>query len=479
LKPKLIQILSKLATEYNLFHQKALRNILIVSVILATVLPAYMILFIYPSFSGLLTGSAEKSALRAATHLKSMHFLETAELSKETLDAGFLNAVENIKNDMHLIKVKVFSPSGEIIFSSDPAEIGDFNKQIYFRESVARGEIYTRIIQKNTESLEGQILKSDVVETYVPIMRGDSFLGALEIYYDITASKDELDQLLAHSSIILLTLSFGFLFVVIRILLRENLTIMGRKRAEEALQKAHHDLKATSTQLKEANAELLQYARVVSHDLQAPLRASSNYIGFLREDLESVLKGENKVYLDALDRTVEEATEMIKDMLEVSRVGRGAATLDDVHTGAFLRTLIDSSQLTDDVQFKMPEDWPTITADPLLLRQVFQNLIENAVKFNDTSDIRVELGWRQKTDTHYEFFVRDNGIGIDKRYYEKIFRMLERLHTRKEYRGTGIGLAIVKKAVIKLGGAIRVESRPGRGSTFYVILPVTQEPRLI
>jgi signal transduction histidine kinase len=170
---------------------------------------------------------------------------------------------------------------------------------------------------------------------------------------------------------------------------------------------------------------------------------------------------------------------MIKDMLEVSRVGRGAATLEDVHTGTFLRTLIDSSQQPDDVQIRMPEDWPTITADPLLLRQVFQNLIENAVKFNDTSDIRVELGWRQKTDTHYEFFVRDNGIGIDKRYYEKIFRMLERLHTRKEYRGTGIGLAIVKKAVIKLGGAIRVESRPGRGSTFYVILPVTQEPRLI
>jgi signal transduction histidine kinase len=132
----------------------------------------------------------------------------------------------------------------------------------------------------------------------------------------------------------------------------------------------------------------------------------------------------------------------------------------------------------------MADDWPTIVVEPVLLGRILQNLIGNAVKFNTSPHKRVELGWRPVARSEaghsaggYEFFVRDNGIGIAPRYHEQIFRMFERLHTSEEYEGTGIGLAIVKKAASKLGGSVRVESKVGEGSTFFVTLPTTQKER--
>jgi signal transduction histidine kinase len=131
----------------------------------------------------------------------------------------------------------------------------------------------------------------------------------------------------------------------------------------------------------------------------------------------------------------------------------------------------------------MEETWPKIEADLVLLEQIFRNLISNAMKFNRSECKRLELGWQCLPSTSvlgesegklYEFFVRDNGIGIDPRYHARIFRMFERLHTREEYDGTGMGLAIVKKAVDKLHGSVRLTSKPGEGSTFFVVLPETQ-----
>jgi len=104
---------------------------------------------------------------------------------------------------------------------------------------------------------------------------------------------------------------------------------------------------------------------------------------------------------------------------------------------------------------------------------VFQNLISNAVKFNESSPKTVELGWREQDADHWEFHVRDNGIGIEPRFHKQIFRVFERLHTEDEFEGTGIGLAIVRKGLTYLQGSSRVESKPGQGSTFYVTLPKT------
>jgi len=253
-----------------------------------------------------------------------------------------------------------------------------------------------------------------------------------------------------------------------------------RNRAEGALQRAHRELGVRAAELEEANAELSQYAYVVSHDLKTPLRAVHNYADFIREDLEATLDGDQKMYLDGLGRAVQEAEVLVEDLLELSRIGRLSVPIETVDVGAFLRELMAILGPPADVEIVMADDWPTIVVEPVLLGQIFQNLIGNAVKFNDAPHKRVELGWQPASPPAggteggpqaYEFFVRDNGIGIEPRYHEQIFRAFERLHTKEEYEGTGIGLAIVKKAASKLGGSVRVESKPGQGSTFFVTLP--------
>jgi light-regulated signal transduction histidine kinase (bacteriophytochrome) len=112
-----------------------------------------------------------------------------------------------------------------------------------------------------------------------------------------------------------------------------------------------------------------------------------------------------------------------------------------------------------------------VTADRTLLMQIFQNLISNAAKFNKSPKKCIELGWQNGQEDRIEIFVRDNGIGIEPRYAEQIFRVFQRLHTQQAYEGTGIGLAVVKKAAVHLGGKVRLESAPGKGSTFFVEIP--------
>jgi chemotaxis family two-component system sensor kinase Cph1 len=207
------------------------------------------------------------------------------------------------------------------------------------------------------------------------------------------------------------------------------------------------------------------------------LRAVRNYSDFLREDLEATLDGDQKAYLDGLNRAVNQGEALIEDLLAFARVGRWIGPMERLDMGAFLKELITSLDLDKDVEVVIGKDWPTMEAEPTLVKQIFQNLINNAIKFNDSAHKRVEIGWRPAEDGQCELFVRDNGIGIDPRHHERIFRVFQRLHTSEEYQGTGVGLAIVKKASSKLHGSVRLESQAGEGSTFFVALPETQKEK--
>jgi signal transduction histidine kinase len=299
------------------------------------------------------------------------------------------------------------------------------------------------------------------------IMVQDESIGSLEVFYLEDRPEISQGRFLREEKSLMKAIS-------------ERLgRIIELKQASEYLHQAHQQLAFKAADLEAANSELSQYAHVAAHDLKAPLRAINNYASFIAEDLGPGLKAEQKKYMDALGRAVDEAGELVQDLLKMSNIGLGANNIESVHLGSFLKELTNSISPGPDVKISLADEWPLIEADPVLLRQVFQNLVENAVKFNHSEKICVELGWDLGQNGEHEFFVRDNGLGIEQRYHDQIFRVFERLHTRRQYEGTGIGLSIVKKAVTKLGGAIRVDSRPGRGSTFYVILPVTQQPRLI
>jgi light-regulated signal transduction histidine kinase (bacteriophytochrome) len=250
-----------------------------------------------------------------------------------------------------------------------------------------------------------------------------------------------------------------------------------RKQAEEALSLAHMELKKKAADLELANQELSEYNYIVAHVLKAPLRAIRNYADFLREDFRAILGGDQKAYFEGLDRAVAQGVELVEDLLEFSRVGRRSVPTQAIDVGIFLEELIASLALSPDVEVVMGNDWPTIDTDPSLLKEIFHVLIRNAIKFNHASHKRMEIGWFPAGEDHYELFVRDNGIGIDPRYHEQIFGVFQRLHSREEYEGTGLGLAIVKKAVSKLSGSLRVESKIGEGSTFFVAIPKTQRQR--
>lgn len=239
--------------------------------------------------------------------------------------------------------------------------------------------------------------------------------------------------------------------------------ITDRKRAELSLQRY-------AAELREMNEELSQYAQVASHDICAPLRAIRYYTHLLRRELGEATVLDPKGYLDTIDKAVVEGEELAERLLELARIGQTGLQTERFNVGTLLRKVIASMGPQADVEISMRGRWPTIESDPLLLRQVFQNLIDNAIKFNHSAQKRVELGWRAGKHEH-EFYVKDNGIGIPQRDQERIFNVFERLHHREEYKGTGIGLAIVKKAVTRLGGSVRVESSPGYGSTFYVTVP--------
>jgi light-regulated signal transduction histidine kinase (bacteriophytochrome) len=248
-----------------------------------------------------------------------------------------------------------------------------------------------------------------------------------------------------------------------------------RETAEELLRLAHRDLAKKAFDLEEANKELSQYAYAISHDIMTPLRAIHNYADFLQEDLEATLEGDQKMYLDGLVNAVGQGEALVDDLLELSRISGATGKIETINVGRFLRELIDFLDLSADVEVVLGDDWPSIDARPTLLRQIFQNLIINAIKFNRSSAKRIKIDWRPVGQDRYEFCVRDNGIGIETRYHEQIFRVFQRLHTREEYEGTGIGLAIVQKATSKLHGAIFVKSELGKGSSFLVTLPRTQK----
>jgi PAS domain S-box-containing protein len=255
-----------------------------------------------------------------------------------------------------------------------------------------------------------------------------------------------------------------------------KLELRERRRAQGALRTAHAELEKKAGDLLAANEELSQYAYVVSHDLKAPLRAIRNYADFLGEDLEEALDGDQRTYLDGLNHAVRQGEELVEDLLEFSRVGAISNPIETIQTGTFIKDLVESLNLTENIEVVVGNDnWPSIDAEPTLLRQILLNLISNAIKFNDSTHKRVEIGWLPVGEDRYEVFVRDNGIGIEDRHHEQIFRVFQRLHTSKEYEGTGLGLAIVKKAASKLHGSVRIESKAGGGSTFFVALPKTRK----
>jgi PAS domain S-box-containing protein len=225
-------------------------------------------------------------------------------------------------------------------------------------------------------------------------------------------------------------------------------------------------------ELARSNAELQEFAYVASHDLQEPLRAVSSFATWLARSYENQLDATAQ---DRIGRIVNGALRMqrlISDLLTYSRVGRQGKPFAPTDCGHVLsETLANLRVALEESGGEVTSDsLPTVLADELELTQLLQNLIGNALKFRGDKAVRIHVG-AQPQDGEWLLSVRDNGIGIDPKYGERIFQIFQRLHGRSKYPGTGIGLAICKKIVERHGGRIWVESEAGRGSTFWFTLP--------
>ncbi len=229
-----------LIAESNLFKIKLLRNILIAALVLVTLLSLYNIFFIYPAFTELLIESTKTDAVRATRHLAASVFDQYSEISRDVFRQSFVREVQIIKKDFGLLKLKIYSAEGQSIFSTDPHD-RNVNKT-HFHEVVAKGQVYANIVAKNRKSLEGKTVTADVVETYVPIMKDDAFLGAFEIYYDITDRKKQLDNLSLRSNIVLAVLTVVLLFAISVLFFKENKNTVEHRRAETALRESEEKL---------------------------------------------------------------------------------------------------------------------------------------------------------------------------------------------------------------------------------------------
>lgn len=247
--------------------------------------------------------------------------------------------------------------------------------------------------------------------------------------------------------------------------------ITHRKQAEIKLNQLNADLEKRAEELKASNAELERFAYVASHDLQEPLRMVTSFLALLQMRHQAEFDETSKKYIHFAVDGAERMKGLIQDLLQYSRVGSSGEPFTTVDLNAVMNDVrpVYAEALHESGGLLKAGTLPVVTGHKMQLYQLLQNLVGNAIKYRSSESPVIEVGYLEK-DAEWQFFVRDNGIGIDPKYFDKIFVIFQRLHGKSDYSGTGIGLAICKKIVERHGGRIWVESHPGQGSTFYFTL---------
>jgi len=260
----------------------------------------------------------------------------------------------------------------------------------------------------------------------------------------------------------------------------ERLTqdVAARKLVEARLREAHDALSHKARELAQSNEELQHFAYVASHDLQEPLRMVSSYTQLLERRYATAFDGDAKEFMAFIVDGAARMKQLIEDLLAYSRVGAGGREMQSTDCGAALqRALLNLRAAIEATGATVTHGLlPTVTGDGAQLAQLFQNLVSNAIKFRSQDAPCIDVRAHEQGDA-WVVSVKDNGIGIDPQYFERIFIMFQRLHAKAEYSGTGIGLAICKKILDRHGGRIWVDSLPGQGCTFCFTLPKPHEAR--
>jgi PAS domain S-box-containing protein len=359
--------------------------------------------------------------------------------AKQAMLAAIIESSEDaiVSKDLNGI-VTSWNPAAQRLFGYKPEEM--IGQPIYKLFPEDRMDEEPRILER--------IRKGERVEHFDTVRRSkDGKL--LDISLTISPIKDKTGKITGASKI--------------------ARDISDRKRQEKLL-------KDKTEELERSNRELNDFAYIISHDLKAPLRAIGSLASFLQMDYSDKLGPEGVEMLDLMVGRVKRMNNLIEGVLQYSRVGRVRDR----------KQIIKLNELVEEVKATISppphisithDDLPEIIFERVPLQQIVQNLISNAVTSIDKANGKINVGCSD-LGKFYEISVSDNGSGIEERHFEKIFQIFQTLHPRDEMESTGIGLTIVKKTVEYYGGQIRVESKPGEGSTFYFTIPKFVSPLL-
>lgn len=369
-----------------------LRNILLVSLLFATIFPLYDLYFIIPSYQNLLIRETERASARFVRFLVVSNYLDRFELRPGNIPVSMINEVEQLRVEGQLVKLRIFSPTGEIIFSSVSKEVGTINKKKYFRQMVAKGQLYSKMVHKSSVTAEGIVVDRDLVETYVPIMIEGHFHGALEVYSDITPGQQSLTSLSRQSFLMLVAASAGLLLMTLLLLFRARKNIEARNRAEDALQKSNEVLEERVDQRTiELSGTNKKLAAEISERKKAQLAQKATFIAI----------SEARDRIDAIISSVADALLVTDHQDVVVLMNRAAEELFNV-------------KATDVVGSRLPD---VIGFDKLLF---------------EISKARLEL--RGSTAVEFDFEMEN---GHDKRVYQG------RTSRLKEIVGGGRGLVLL------------------------------------
>ncbi len=287
------------------------------------------------------------------------------------------------------------------------------------------------------------------------------------------ASQNRIRKLMILSlviSMILLSASYYFYRVMKKAYSKLQLTNQELKNAETVLDDKNKELEKYI----ESNIQLSQFAHIASHDLKSPLRTIGSFTGLLKHKIKSVIGKKELSYFSYIEEATAGLSNLVDDLLKFSTINSQSIELESINVKLLIEEVVKNisyniEQSQADIQLQAIPKF--IYADSMQLKQVFQNLLTNAIKFMPADQVPMIHISADKVSDYWQFKIKDNGIGIDPKYASKIFKDFARLHNNESYKGTGMGLAICKKIIDKHGGRIWVESRLGQGCTFLFTIP--------
>jgi PAS domain S-box-containing protein len=261
-----------------------------------------------------------------------------------------------------------------------------------------------------------------------------------------------------------------------RYLLGMSEDITARKQAERLIWELNEQLGVRAAQLEATNKELESFTYTVSHDLRAPLRAIAGYARMLTDDYGDKLDHEAQRFLGVIGANTRMMSQLIDDLLAFSKLGRQSMSYLEVDMATLAREAFDGlGELPGQAAAELVlNPLPMVLGDRLLLRQVWANLLSNAVKYSSTRSVPLIEITASGDSTEHIFCVKDNGVGFDMKYYDKLFGVFTRLHDAREFSGTGVGLAIVQRIIERHGGRVWAEAEVNKGAVFCFSLPKEQ-----